>query len=137
MQEKHPKGLYMLFAVEMWERFSFYGMRALLVLYVTKQFLFTTEQALDDTRRAFYRFTPQYGRCEDARMRFQFGLVQVIFKTAVIRPNVRFRPTEKPHGAPIVAFLLLLCCHQHHAGQCAESQAPCQSLYRVTPSGPL
>lgn len=31
---KHPKGLYLLFAVEMWERFSYYGMRALLVLYL-------------------------------------------------------------------------------------------------------
>jgi len=29
----HPKGLYLLFATEMWERFSYYGMRALLVLY--------------------------------------------------------------------------------------------------------
>ena len=28
----HPKGLYLLFATEMWERFSYYGMRALLVL---------------------------------------------------------------------------------------------------------
>ncbi len=31
---KHPKGLYALFATEMWERFSYYGMRALLVLYL-------------------------------------------------------------------------------------------------------
>src|SRR5690242_928431 len=30
----HPRGLYILFATEMWERFSFYGMRALLVLYM-------------------------------------------------------------------------------------------------------
>ncbi|MBX7097529.1 MAG: peptide MFS transporter [Myxococcaceae bacterium] len=30
----HPKGLYVLFATEMWERFSYYGMRALLVLYL-------------------------------------------------------------------------------------------------------
>jgi proton-dependent oligopeptide transporter, POT family len=30
----HPRGLYLLFATEMWERFSYYGMRALLVLYV-------------------------------------------------------------------------------------------------------
>ena len=29
----HPKGLYLLFVTEMWERFSYYGMRALLVLY--------------------------------------------------------------------------------------------------------
>lgn len=30
----HPKGLYVLFATEMWERFNFYGMRALLVLFL-------------------------------------------------------------------------------------------------------
>lgn len=30
----HPRGLALLFAVEMWERFSYYGMRALLVLYL-------------------------------------------------------------------------------------------------------
>ena len=30
----HPKGLYMLFMVEMWERFNYYGMRALLVLFM-------------------------------------------------------------------------------------------------------
>lgn len=30
----HPVGLFLLFAVEMWERFSFYGMRAILVLYL-------------------------------------------------------------------------------------------------------
>jgi len=35
----HPAGLYTLFFVEMWERFSFYGMRALLVLYLAKGFL--------------------------------------------------------------------------------------------------
>ncbi|MCE7871405.1 MFS transporter [bacterium CPR1] len=35
----HPVGLYTLFFAEMWERFSFYGMRALLLLYMTKGFL--------------------------------------------------------------------------------------------------
>ncbi|MCX7045996.1 MAG: oligopeptide:H+ symporter [Candidatus Sumerlaeota bacterium] len=35
----HPTGLYTLFFAEMWERFSFYGMRALLVLYMLKGFL--------------------------------------------------------------------------------------------------
>jgi POT family proton-dependent oligopeptide transporter len=34
---KHPKGLYTLFATEMWERFSYYGMRSLLTLYLTAQ----------------------------------------------------------------------------------------------------
>ena len=31
----HPKGLFILFFTELWERFSFYGMRAILVLYMT------------------------------------------------------------------------------------------------------
>jgi POT family proton-dependent oligopeptide transporter len=35
----HPRGLSVLFATEMWERFSYYGMRALLVLYMTKYLL--------------------------------------------------------------------------------------------------
>src|SRR3989304_6537341 len=32
---RHPRGLYTLFFTEMWERFSYYGMRALLVLFMT------------------------------------------------------------------------------------------------------
>ena len=36
MKNRHPKGLSILFFTEMWERFSFYGMRAILVLYLTK-----------------------------------------------------------------------------------------------------
>ncbi|HWE39364.1 MAG TPA: peptide MFS transporter [Isosphaeraceae bacterium] len=42
----HPKGLYALFFTEMWERFSFYGMRALLVLYLTKALDLTRADAL-------------------------------------------------------------------------------------------
>ena len=42
---KHPKGLYILFFAEMWERFSYYGMRALLIFYLTQHFLFTDGQA--------------------------------------------------------------------------------------------
>ncbi len=39
MRQGHPKGLSILFFTEMWERFSFYGMRAILVLFLTKQTL--------------------------------------------------------------------------------------------------
>jgi POT family proton-dependent oligopeptide transporter len=39
----HPRGLTFLFATEMWERFSYYGMRALLVLYMVK-YLFQPER---------------------------------------------------------------------------------------------
>ena len=31
---RQPPGLFLLFAVEMWERFSYYGMRAILVLFI-------------------------------------------------------------------------------------------------------
>lgn len=41
----HPRGLFVLFFAEMWERFSYYGMRALLVLYLTKHFIFGDGQA--------------------------------------------------------------------------------------------
>ena len=37
-KEKHPPGLYLLFLTEMWERFSYYGMRSLLILYLTTSF---------------------------------------------------------------------------------------------------
>ena len=41
----HPTGLFVLFFAEMWERFSYYGMRALLILYLTKHFLFGDDKA--------------------------------------------------------------------------------------------
>jgi proton-dependent oligopeptide transporter, POT family len=40
VSEGHPKGLYILFATEMWERFNFYGMRAILVLFMTHALLY-------------------------------------------------------------------------------------------------
>ncbi|TDD99219.1 peptide MFS transporter [Flavobacterium cellulosilyticum] len=39
----HPKALFILFFTEMWERFSFYGMKALLIFYLTKYYLFSDE----------------------------------------------------------------------------------------------
>ena len=41
----HPKGLYLLFSVEMWERFSYYGMRALLVLYMVQHLAYSVQQS--------------------------------------------------------------------------------------------
>ena len=41
----HPRGLFVLFYAEMWERFSYYGMRALLVLYLTKHWLYDDGKA--------------------------------------------------------------------------------------------
>jgi proton-dependent oligopeptide transporter, POT family len=45
IHKNQPKGLFLLFFVEMWERFSYYGMRAILVLYMIKHLDFTTEKA--------------------------------------------------------------------------------------------
>jgi len=41
----HPRGLVILFLTEMWERFSYYGMRGLLVVYLTQHFLFSDEKS--------------------------------------------------------------------------------------------
>jgi len=41
----HPRGLVILFMTEMWERFSYYGMRALLIFYLTQHFLFGPAEA--------------------------------------------------------------------------------------------
>ncbi|MEM7708292.1 MAG: MFS transporter [Pseudomonadota bacterium] len=43
----HPKGLYVCFATELWERFSFYGMKYLLLLYLTKYHLFSDDMGYD------------------------------------------------------------------------------------------
>ncbi|NBU28937.1 MAG: MFS transporter, partial [Caulobacteraceae bacterium] len=39
----HPPGLRILFFAEMWERFSYYGMRGILIFYLTQHFLFSDE----------------------------------------------------------------------------------------------
>ncbi len=41
----HPRGLFVLFFAEMWERFSYYGMRALLIFYLVQHWLFSDQQA--------------------------------------------------------------------------------------------
>jgi POT family proton-dependent oligopeptide transporter len=43
--KKHPAGLYVLFAVEMWERFNYYGMRAILIYFMTQALAFNKQFA--------------------------------------------------------------------------------------------
>lgn len=59
----HPKGLYICFATEMWERFSFYGVKYLLLLYLTKYHLFTDVMGLDvlGSYAALVYYTPVIG----------------------------------------------------------------------------
>lgn len=44
-QKGHPKGLWVLFGTEMWERFNFYGMRTLLTLFIVNALLISKEQS--------------------------------------------------------------------------------------------
>jgi POT family proton-dependent oligopeptide transporter len=68
VQKGHPKGLYLLFFTEMWERFSYYGMRGILILYLTKS-LIEGGLAIDKAEAAliygyftgFVYFTPLIG----------------------------------------------------------------------------
>ena len=41
----HPKGLWVLFGTEMWERFNFYGMRTLLTLFIVYALMISKEQS--------------------------------------------------------------------------------------------
>jgi POT family proton-dependent oligopeptide transporter len=42
---QHPKGLWVLFGTEMWERFNFYGMRALLTLFIVNALMISKEES--------------------------------------------------------------------------------------------
>lgn len=44
-QNAHPKGLWVLFGTEMWERFNFYGMRTLLTLFIVNALMMSKEQS--------------------------------------------------------------------------------------------
>ena len=60
----HPTGLYTLFFAEMWERFSYYGMRALLVFYMIKGFMGlgdTEANAIYGAYTALVYMTPFFG----------------------------------------------------------------------------
>ena len=59
----HPRGLAVLFLTNMWEQFSYYGMRALLVYFMTKQLLLGQAQAslIYSAYTACAYFTPIVG----------------------------------------------------------------------------
>jgi POT family proton-dependent oligopeptide transporter len=61
--QRHPPGLYILFFTEMWERFSYYGMRSLLVFYMIKHLQFTQVRSSEiyGLYTGFVYFTPLFG----------------------------------------------------------------------------
>jgi len=52
----HPKGLFLLFFTEMWERFSYYGMRGILILYMTKMWAENGLNISEDKASLIYGF---------------------------------------------------------------------------------
>jgi len=61
--QRHPAGLYILFFTEMWERFSYYGMRSLLVYYMIKHLQFSQIRSSEiyGLYTGFVYFTPLFG----------------------------------------------------------------------------
>ena len=59
----HPRGLTILFLTEMWDQFSFFGMRALLVYYMTKELLISQAHSsyIYGLYSSFVYFTPLIG----------------------------------------------------------------------------
>lgn len=82
----HPKGLFVLFFAEMWERFSYYGMRALLIFYLTQHWLYSDGESgvIYGAYTALVYITPVLGgyladRYLGQRKAVQFGAVLLTF----------------------------------------------------------
>ncbi len=81
----HPRGLFVLFFAEMWERFSFYGMRALLIFYLMQHWAFAEDKAyiIYGAYGALVYITPVLGgyladRYIGQRKAVQFGAVLLV-----------------------------------------------------------
>ena len=89
----HPRGLSFLFATEMWERFSYYGMRALLVLYMVKYLLLPEHASrvigLGRSRHALELCSARSTRSPSPRR-----------STASNRPRLSHADLRRPAGRP-------------------------------------
>ncbi|HZE42444.1 MAG TPA: peptide MFS transporter, partial [Steroidobacteraceae bacterium] len=90
-----PRGLTILFLTEMWEQFSYYGMRALLVYYMTKQLLIGQEKAsiIYGVYTAMAYFTPIFGGLIADRW---LGRRRAVIIGAVIMAAGHFMMTFEP-----------------------------------------
>ncbi len=88
---KHPKQLYMLFFAEMWERFSFYGMKALLLAYMVTELKFDEPKgyAILGSYAALVYTMPMFGgamsdRFLGARKAIMFGGILMVIGHLVL-----------------------------------------------------
>jgi proton-dependent oligopeptide transporter, POT family len=107
----HPKGLFVLFFAEMWERFSYYGMRALLIFYLVQHWMFSDAEAgvIYGAYTALVYITPVIGgyladRYLGQRKAVLFGAVLLTFGHFLMA----FEGSGGQDGAAINLFWLAL-----------------------------
>ncbi len=107
----HPRGLYVLFFAEMWERFSYYGMRGLLIFYLVQHWLFSDAEAsvIYGAYTALVYITPVVGgyladRYLGQRKAVLFGAVLLTFGHFLMA----FEGDGGQQGAAISIFWLAL-----------------------------
>ncbi|MEJ2696493.1 MAG: peptide MFS transporter [Candidatus Sulfobium sp.] len=103
---RHPTGLYVLFFTEMWERFSYYGMRSLLVYYMIKHLQFTQERSSEiyGLYTGFVYFTPLLGGILADRL---LGQRRTVIVGAVLMAAGHFLMTADRLLFPALIFLIL------------------------------
>jgi POT family proton-dependent oligopeptide transporter len=102
----HPPGLYVLFFTEMWERFSYYGMRSLLVYYMIKHLQITQEDSsrIYGLDTGFVYFTPLFGGMLADRL---LGQRKTVVLGAVLMAIGHFLMAFRSLFFPALLFLIL------------------------------
>src|SRR5512135_556024 len=103
---KHPRGLSVLFLTEMWERFSYYGMRSLLVYYMIKHLQFSQERSsqIYGLYTGFVYFTPLFGGMLADRV---LGQRRTVILGGVLMAIGHFLMAVESLFFPALAFLIL------------------------------
>ncbi len=103
---RHPPGLYVLFFTEMWERFSYYGMRSLLVYYMIKHLQFTQERSsqIYGLYTGFVYFTPLFGGMLADRL---LGQRRTVILGGVLMAIGHFLMAVESLFFPALLFLIL------------------------------
>jgi POT family proton-dependent oligopeptide transporter len=105
----HPTGLFGLFFVEMWERFSYYGMRALLVFYMTKDFLHYEDSTANTVYGAYTSLvymSPLFGGMLADRL---LGQRRAVILGGLLMAAGHFMMTIENRWAFFTALALLIC----------------------------
>ncbi len=102
----HPTGLYVLFFTEMWERFSYYGMRSLLVYYMIKHLQFTQVRSsqIYGLYTGFVYFTPLFGGMLADRL---VGQRRIVILGAALMAIGHFMMAVESMFFPALLFLIL------------------------------